>query len=898
MTDTLERLQTALADRYRIEREIGQGGMATVYLAEDVRHHRKVAIKVLRPELAAVLGVERFLREIELTAQLQHPHILTLYDSGQVEQQLFYVMPYIDGESLADRLTRERQLSVEDTVRITCEVADALDYAHRHGVVHRDIKPANVLLQDGRALVADFGIARAVRAAGADRLTGTGLSLGTPSYMSPEQAAGDRAIDGRSDQFSLACMAYEMLVGEPPHAGPTVQAIIGKLLAERPKPPTAARPSVPPHVETAILRALEKLPADRFATAAEFAQGLTHPALPVTAPGTLGPTVQARRPGRRVGLAAALAVAAIAVAIVAPFVLRRAGGGVKGEALFWNIVLPDTTPLAFVGAAPLGVGRQSIAITRDGRTVVYVAARGTTSQLFVRRLTTDSVVPLPQTEGAYSPFLSPDDQWVGYFVGTELRKAPLAGGPSVTLAQVSEPYAAAWSADRGILVSELLGMRLSWVSAAGGRPEPLRAQPADRVCTMQLLPRPWALTSCNRLMELVSLETGEAWVLTRTGLLRSREARREDALLGSNPVYVGSGYIVFLASGGRGTLMALPFDLKKRQVLGAPMPVLDDVRQESEGAGQFSVSDDGVLVYAPGPSAAISHLVSLDRAGRLDTLPGPPRDYGTFRVSPDGKRVLAMAWPPSGWPELWMLDLDRRTSSRVPEGGPVAYVSFDWTPDSREIVFSISGDTLGEPAVLVRQSPASASPTDTIRTGGHQFAKLASDGRRLALYPRDRQGVRLTTLGDTTGGVLLEAEAAHPYFSPNGTWVAYTSRQSGASQVVVAGTARPDERYPVSDRGGEEPIWLRSGRQIVYRNSTQWMIVDVAPAGTGLRLGRPRLLFQGRYHNVPGMSHDVFPDGLREVLLLGPPQQTADHINVVTNFFAELRRQAPPGRNQ
>ncbi len=273
MSDTA-RLTTALADRYRIERELGKGGMATVYLAHDVRHDRKVALKVLRPELAAVIGAVRFLEEVRVTAHVQHPHILPLFDSGQIADLVFYVMPYIEGDSLRVRLSRETQLPVDQAVRITAQVADALDYAHRHGVVHRDIKPENILLHDGGAMVADFGIALAVNRAGHERLTEPGLSLGTPEYMSPEQAAGDQELDGRSDIYSLGCVLYEMLAGEPPHTGGTVQSIIAKTLTDQPRRLRALRPSIPQAVDAAVDKALQKRPADRFVRAADFGDAL------------------------------------------------------------------------------------------------------------------------------------------------------------------------------------------------------------------------------------------------------------------------------------------------------------------------------------------------------------------------------------------------------------------------------------------------------------------------------------------------------------------------------------------------------------------------------------------------------------------------------------------------
>ncbi len=274
-TEQLDRLKAAIADRYAIERQLGAGGMATVYLAEDRKHHRKVAVKVLRPELSAVLGGERFLKEIEVTASLQHPNILPLYDSGATESFLYYVMPFVEGETLRDKLAREKQLSVDETVEIAKTVANALDFAHKKGVVHRDIKPENILLLDEIALVADFGIAVAVSTAGGDRLTETGLSLGTPSYMSPEQIAGERDLDGRSDVYALACVTYEMLAGDPPFLASSPQAVMAKHIRDVPPPVTTIRPELRPALAKALARALSKAPADRYGSAGAFATALT-----------------------------------------------------------------------------------------------------------------------------------------------------------------------------------------------------------------------------------------------------------------------------------------------------------------------------------------------------------------------------------------------------------------------------------------------------------------------------------------------------------------------------------------------------------------------------------------------------------------------------------------------
>ncbi len=328
----------SLTGRYEIEREIGRGGMATVYLARDVRHARRVALKVLNPDLGAVLGAERFLAEIRVTANLQHPNLLPLFDSGEVDGHLFYVMPYVQGESLRHRLEREKQLPVAEAVRIGVAVADALDYAHRHGVIHRDLKPENILLHEGQPLVADFGIALAISNAGGERVTQTGLSLGTPQYMSPEQAAGDRAVDGRSDIYSLGAVLYEALAGEPPHMGGTVQAIVAKVLTETPPSVRVRRPTVSEHVAGAIARALEKVPADRWDTGHELAAALqsgpallpsgvitaASPAAEKPAHGAAGAAV-GRRPSRRTWILGAASVAIVAASWFVAGALRDDG---------------------------------------------------------------------------------------------------------------------------------------------------------------------------------------------------------------------------------------------------------------------------------------------------------------------------------------------------------------------------------------------------------------------------------------------------------------------------------------------------------------------------------------------------------------------------------------------
>ncbi len=350
MADHSERVRASLAGRYTIERELGAGGMATVYLARDLKHDRVVALKVLRPDLAAVLGAERFLLEIRISAKLDHPHILTLIDSGTDDGFVWYVLPLVRGESLRGKLAREKQLRLEEALTITKQIASALSYAHGHGVIHRDIKPENILLHEGEAMLADFGIALAVKEAGGNRLTETGLSLGTPQYMSPEQATGDRQLDARSDIYSLGAVLYEMLAGEPPFSGATTQAVIAKLLTERPTGLRVIRSGVPTGVDQAVARALEKSRADRFGSAAEFVEALSSgpPA---------GRTTWWRRLNRRV-VAAAVLVAALGVAVT----LAVAG-------------LLKSPPAPFAQRQFTFTGRASgPALSPDGKMVAYIAS--------------------------------------------------------------------------------------------------------------------------------------------------------------------------------------------------------------------------------------------------------------------------------------------------------------------------------------------------------------------------------------------------------------------------------------------------------------------------------------------------------------------------------------------
>jgi serine/threonine-protein kinase len=400
-SDPISRLSVALEGRYRVERELGEGGMATVYLADDVKHGRKVALKVLKPALAAVIGADRFLAEIKTTANLQHPNILPLFDSGEADGFLYYVMPFMEGESLRQRLDREHELPVSDAVRIATNVAEALDYAHAHGVIHRDIKPANILLQAGKPVVSDFGIALAVSTVGGGRLTETGLSVGTPSYMSPEQATGESYLGPATDIFSLGCVLHEMLAGEPPFTGSTAQAVLGKILMGEVTSTFTDRASVPAHVDAVVARALERLPADRFTRAADMARALDDPGfrhrLEAT-PGAMGGKGSWNR--LTVGFAVATAVTS---ALALWFATQRRVLEPPSVTRFTIPVGEDRVYGDLAGRPSL----DQLAISSDGETIVFKAIEDGVQRLYRRPLDDEEIRPIEGTDGGELPFFSP-----------------------------------------------------------------------------------------------------------------------------------------------------------------------------------------------------------------------------------------------------------------------------------------------------------------------------------------------------------------------------------------------------------------------------------------------------------------------------------------------------------
>jgi eukaryotic-like serine/threonine-protein kinase len=888
VAEPLERLSTALADRYRLERELGQGGMATVFLADDLKHDRPVAVKVLRSELAAVIGAERFLAEIKLTANLQHPHILPLFDSGAADGFLFYVMPFIQGESLRDRLKRDKQLPIEEAVRITREVASALDYAHRHGVVHRDIKPENILLHDGQALVADFGIALAASKAGSTRMTETGMSLGTPHYMSPEQAMGEREITARSDVYALGCVLYELLTGDPPFTGSTAQAIVARVVTERPRPLGPQRHTIPPHVEAAVLTALEKLPADRFASAAEFGAALANAAY--TSSPTRAIPALSRLSGRRKGLAAAGWIAAV----------LAAGAAAWG----WLRPAPALPVLRYTMALPKGEWLAEsrgvrIAISPDGSRLVYTGTGTEGSQLWLRARNQLHATPIPGTERATVPFFSPDGNRVGFILdgNSELKLVTLNGSPPVTVVDSGlGADGGTWSSDGAIYYDGLTAggtVGLMRVRAGGGRREQVTTVDTAKGEVDHF----WPMALPNGRGILFTIQRRNVRDASDVAVLDLKTGAYHVLVQGLTARYAPSGHLVYVTSGGN--LLAVPFDLGRLTVTGEPVALSSGVAARAFGAVDLALSESGTLVYQLGSQhQAPSDLVYVNREGVASVVDsGLTGDFQTLALAPDGRR-LAVSKIDGSDQQVWIKQLPDGPLTKLTFEGNLSHRP-SWTADGRSVGFMSNQSRRMEMYVkradgTSTTAPAASYPDRTVSEG-----YWSRDGRWL-VFRTNPADIFARGLGADTSTVPLLTTAFDeltPALSPDARWLAYTSTESGRLEVFVRPFPNTQSgKWQISTDGGVEPRWSHSGRELFYITPTnQMMSVEVIP-GQAFATGRRRSLFSLSTY-VGGIgSWDLTPDDKRFLMIrAGSGGSVSSELVVVENVLAELRsKRAPP----
>jgi serine/threonine protein kinase/Tol biopolymer transport system component len=889
---TTDQLNTALAGRYAIDRLIGEGGMATVYLARDVKHNRRVALKVLKPDLGAVVGVERFLSEIQVTANLQHPNLLPLFDSGAADGLLFYVMPYVEGESLRARLQREKQLPIDEAVRLATSVASALDYAHRHGVIHRDLKPENILLHEGQPMVADFGIALAVSNAGGSRITQTGLSLGTPQYMSPEQATGDRVIDARTDIYSLGAVTYEMLTGEPPHTGTTSQQVIARVLTERPRSIRTSRSTVPEQIEISVDRALEKLPADRWPTAKEFSEALTGARI-VTRSTSSFAASGPRRLGTREIAAWTIAVSAVAgLAFGAILTNRPVTPPVPVE---FEIELPDSLDPTPRGSAA------GVALSRDGSTLVFQAALGNRGvpAVYIRRLGERDVQKIRGSDTARAPSLSPDGNellFIGGSVGpaSSLKRVSVRGGSSRTLHDSVGGAPVSWSnTDRLVFVKD---SAIMVIPADGGPMTRLTALDQSRGHRRYGFPD---VLPGGR-AALITIWTGAGLDSASLGMVSIPEGRvTELGIRGSMPRYSGTGHLVYATSDG--WLFAAPFDAKKVRVTGAAFPVVEDVRVGGGGAATYSVADNGTLAYMLGgavggdrPLVAVSRNGAERPLGARLILPANPR------VSPDGRQiatasatVLSLAFPN---PDVWRFDTTTKALVRVTTDS-VSWRSV-WSSDGERIAYVRRNDSsaYAKPLYSAGQATAIISSRRQITdislgpAGGYSAFKI-----RFGTNNSDDIWVAHADSMDKPRPFLVEAyEEQSPVVSPDGKLLAYVTNRTGRNEVYVRPIAGAGAEVQVTSDGATEPVWAKDGSELFYRTADYLMSARLTLAPK-LAVARRDSLFRDNYpRNVELANYDVFPGGQQFVMIGEARAAALSRIIIRTNWHA--RRSVAPER--
>ncbi len=820
---TIPQLSAALGDRYRVERDIGAGGMATVFLARDLKHDREVALKILRPDLAAVLGTERFLQEIRIAARLDHPHILTLIDSGAADGLLYYVLPYVRGESLRAKLAREKQLGIDEAVAITRQVGSALDYAHRQGVVHRDIKPENILLQEGEAMLTDFGIALAVREAGGNRLTETGTSLGTPQYMSPEQAAGDRMLDARSDVYSLGAVLYEMLTGEPPHTGATMRAVIAKLITERPTSVRVLRDTVPDALDRAVTKALAKVPADRYQSAAEFV-------------GALGAAPAARTAGtwrgRRTAALGSLLLAAIVVLVLLGIRfgrrgLTRASPRVAAPAVYdriqvtstghasWPIVSPNGTELVYVEQT----------CTADGSCRNGLEIRDLASNV-EREL-------MPDIGWAYPSAYSRDGSWL------LIDAAAVAPGQPA-----------------GLYVMSRLGGPLTFVSAGRGDLTPA----GDSVFVASAIRgrtalhfRTIALPITQTVDSTPPVSTGQLGEIQdarvapdgrRVAVLWQRAAGsvvlavydRNGALIDTTSVPQSAPFTLSWTSRartllmyvfsrrGEGALLRVPVDPSGK--LGRRDTIV--VTSGERGASAFSVSADGhdlafrighagqnllwtMEQQAPNATPKPARLIRSASTGLGATLVKDGRTvvFGAGVPGPGASRIQLFAEPFAG------AESPRAVTPALPE-----VVTWSPTLDGRRVIVETM---LGEGRVRLTAydvATGRASLFAELSSGGH-LAESGADG--IALFDATARSIRLFDgAGHERGRIALPDTLGYPFAvaaSPNADAYAFLAVRPDS---VSGESAARQAFYRVSAATGRVQLigWFEFGSELI--DPFQW----------------------------------------------------------------------------
>ncbi len=883
---------------YEIQSALGAGGMGEVYKARDTRLDRTVAVKVLPEHVAADPQLkQRFEAEARTLAALSHPHICPVFDVGQQDDVDFLVMEYLEGETLAQRLTKGA-LPLAQALKYATEIADALDKAHKEGIVHRDLKPGNIMLTrsggpSGPPIVKllDFGLAKLnvspLSALSAlptqdSPITVPGTILGTMQYMAPEQLEGGEA-DARTDIFAFGAVLYEMVTGRRAFEGKSQASLIGAIMTSEPAPLAKLQPTSPPALERLIKTCLAKDPDDRWQSAKDIRRELAWIVEDDSPARAQAPAVKPPQPARWRRAMPWVAGTLLGSVVTGLVVWGLNAVGPESSAMISRFIItpPENAPLANLG--------RDLIISPDGRRVVYVAVDAERGQmLYVRDIDALEARVLPGTENATDPFFSPDGTWIGFERGTTLVKVAAAGGPPLEIFDAGRQIlGGAWAADDTVIFAKDDGL-YRVPSGGGGSAERLTSEPEEGqgYILPQVLPGGRAVIFHVRKL---GAPTGET---DRLGVLSLETGEQRILIGGGHPHYLSSGHLVFM----RGTtVMAAPFDVSRLEMTGDAVALLEDVRRPGAQAADYAISANGMLVYVPGTegSAGGRTLTWVGRGGREEALAMDPRNYLTPRVSPDGERVAVWAGQ-----DIWIHELRRGTSTRL-TFDPANDVEPLWTPDGDRVVFSSNRDKTFD--LYWTRADGTGAVERLTMSPQHEFPFGWANGGRDLVFSECRTNTvpcdlwLLSMEGNRQAKALLQTEfnEAFPTVSSDGRWLAYESNASGRSEIYVRPFPNVEGgQWQVSTGGGSEPLWGPGGKELFYRSPAGLMVVPVESGATP-RLGKPQTLFNvGRYAVSTGRDYDIAPKGDR-FIFAAPLATEAGHIVVIQNWLEELRRLVP-----
>ncbi len=879
---------------YEILGALGAGGMGEVYRARDTRLGREVAVKVLPTHLSSNSEVRaRFEREAKTVSGLNHPHICTLFDVGRERDTDYLVMELVEGETLATRLIKG-PLPVSDVLRVGAEIADALDRAHRAGVVHRDLKPGNVMITKSGAKLMDFGLARASGLAGpagsgvsigamtqsptvAHPLTAEGTIVGTFQYMAPEQLEG-RDADARSDLWAMGCVLYEMATGKRAFDGKSQASLITSIMGSEPAPVSQIAPTTPPALDSLVRACLAKDPADRVQSAHDIKLQLSWMKEARSQAGVAPPIAIKRPAGRRVawGIAAAAIVIAGA-AIVLAFRPKPA----PPPPVYAYLQPPRGVLFSSSTDRPL-----PLAISRDGATIAFCARDGEGPDLlWVRSLGSDDARVIPGTEGAQGPFFSPDGRSIGFFTSEDLKRVDVGGGPVITLVRGIDQRGGTWSKDDVILFTGDSYGPVSRISANGGAVTAATVLDTTRGETTHRYP--YFLPDGRHFLYLARLAgagAGESPTIF-VGELGS-DQRAAVMEVASNVAYA-SGHLVYVRGG---VLLAQRFDTGALAVQGTAAPLVDDARMDTRfSRGVFAVSDNGVLVCMTGSDQTRTQLRWLDRAGKPLGDVGEPANYtygGTPLISPDGKSALMpIANAERGVSDVWIVDLasGRRRKVTIDSHD---HPSAQWCPDGSLVV----GTSTTREEYSIDAIQANGTQRSVVSVDDFAWPETVAGDRLLYSFNPTRgvSGIFLASLsgnGETGPFIDTPAHELGAQFSPDGRFVAYTSNETGRAEIFVAAFPQPGGRWQASQSGGVEPRWNENGRELFFVDPQNYIVsLDVELGTGGFQAGAARPLFQ--WHGAAGQwRYDVSPDGNRFLVAAALEKDLALPVTIVTDWM-------------